>query len=156
MDCTEVQTRLEEYEGGELSGIERIELEKHLQECKGCAETRQKINAAWNALDMLPVKEPDPFAHRRFLTKLEERTFTRKLSYALAAAVVLVVLATQWLFVPPSAVHLTASTSQPSSTATLTNQAASSGESTFSDLTLDESGIAFADVMFTNSQEDTP
>jgi len=98
MECSEIQSKLSDFEEKSLSESEAVVIEEHLNRCAVCMKAKQQLNAVWRLLDELPVEEPDPFAAKRFMAKLGVQGAKRDLSRVLAAAMMLFVFGAGWFF----------------------------------------------------------
>jgi len=96
MNCTEINTQLDEYLDGDLAELEKQLVEEHLANCKDCQNSLGEIRAMRRALSELPVAEPDELFEKRVFQEVRRRhadnakyKFTAGFMTAMAASLAL-------------------------------------------------------------------
>jgi len=58
MDCKDIKEILMQYSLGDLGQVEKVDVEKHLEECNECRLFLSQSNQLWNLLDRWDEVEP--------------------------------------------------------------------------------------------------
>jgi len=73
MNCTEINTRLDEYLDGDLTALETQLVEEHMAGCNDCQNSLGEIRALRRALNKLPVAEPDEAFEKRVFQEVRRQ-----------------------------------------------------------------------------------
>ena len=71
MSCERFREQIPECLAGRLESDAREKLIAHLELCSACRGDMADIGAVWRGLESIPVPEPDPSMHSRFMEVLE-------------------------------------------------------------------------------------
>ena len=108
--CEDFEKRLPAYQEGLISGLDKKDLEDHLQSCESCRRTLQDLNKTRDLLGRLQEVDPPPWFTRKVMARVREeaegkRGLLRKLFYPLhikipleAVASILVVVLAVYVF----------------------------------------------------------
>ncbi|MFZ5517702.1 MAG: zf-HC2 domain-containing protein [Candidatus Zhuqueibacterota bacterium] len=97
MGCNEIRQNLSAYLHGEMSQQERVEMHRHLWECKSCLNLEMELirtNRLLNRFQFqaLPEKFDEQLAHKLDKLKIaapRQRKSLRRLVYAVAATIII-------------------------------------------------------------------
>ncbi len=72
MNCQLCQKEMEEYREGRLPEGIRVQVEKHLNNCKACAEMYNLESIAYKVIDQEKEIQSNPFLATRIMAQIEE------------------------------------------------------------------------------------
>ena len=73
MNCTEINTQLDEYLDGDLTALETQVVEEHMANCNDCQNSLGEIRALRRALNNLPVAEPGEAFEKRVFQEVRRQ-----------------------------------------------------------------------------------
>jgi anti-sigma factor RsiW len=77
LNCSKIQNLLSAYMDGELTGVEQLQIRRHLGECKACAEEHESLLTTKRMISGLSIRQPHPDLEQMILGALAEEEQSR-------------------------------------------------------------------------------
>lgn len=72
MNCKAIEAKLSAFVDGELTGVEMLEIRRHLACCKPCCEEERELRALKSILTLAPAIEPSAEFEAKLADRLRE------------------------------------------------------------------------------------